>query len=151
MSPTILHGKKIDGIPTANSGEVTAAAAKRKAAEETATKAAEKADLRRLEAEVKQSLQDYFDDSGNGKGTRIRVFQFSLIKVAENLYEGMATMTANGGRKRTLQFTSPLTTGTSFGASTQVHSYHCFASPTSCPRSRHGQCHSTTSNLGLCP
>lgn len=97
---TVLNGQQIAGTPTANPGDVVAVAAERKAAEEAAAKAAEAFKLTSLEGDVKRSMQDYFDDPINGRGVRFSVIEVSLVKIAENKYEGMAKMTADGGPPR---------------------------------------------------
>ncbi|BBZ77555.1 hypothetical protein MANY_28920 [Mycolicibacterium anyangense] len=81
----------ITGMPTANPNAVAAAAADRKAAEEAAN-------LADLEIQVQRSMQDFFDDPANHRvDLGIKVLKVGLVKSAENQYEGMATMTANGG------------------------------------------------------
>jgi hypothetical protein len=96
--PGMLNGKLISGTPTANAGGVQAAAEERKAAEEARQAqekaAADQAYLRLLEGQTKQSMQDYFNGPDNDLGTTITITDVSLIKTAENKYEGIATMAA---------------------------------------------------------
>lgn len=91
--PTILHGKQITGLPTANAADVAAVKTERKAAADAQA-------LAMLEAEVRLSMQEYFDDPDNDRGARFNVISVHLIKVSDNKYEGMAAMTANGGTQR---------------------------------------------------
>lgn len=91
--PTILHGKQIAGMATANAADVIAVKAERKAAMDAFM-------LASLEAEVRLSMQQYFDDPSNSRGASFDVVTVHLIKVSDNKYEGMATMSANGGAQR---------------------------------------------------
>lgn len=91
--PTILHGRQIAGTPTASTADVAAVKVERKAA-------ADAQDLARLEAETRADLQRYWDDPANNRGWRIVVVSVSLVKVGENKYEGMVTMTADGGPQK---------------------------------------------------
>ena len=91
--PTILHGKQIAGTPIANAPQVSSAKAERKAAFDAFM-------LASLEAEVRLSMQQYFDSPDNSRGSSFDVSSVHLIKVSDNKYEGMATMSANGGPQR---------------------------------------------------
>lgn len=96
-APTMLHGKQIAGTPTANAADVTAVKAER--AEQVA-KLLEAYKLASLESDVKKSMQDYWDDPNNNFSFHVTVIKVSLIKAEGNKYEGVATMTADGGPQR---------------------------------------------------
>ncbi|WP_157625877.1 hypothetical protein [Mycobacterium sp. 155] len=85
--PMILHGKQIAGMPTAKAADATAVKAERKAAVDAFM-------LASLEAEVRLSMQQYFDDPANSKGASFDVATVHLIKTGDSTYEGMATMSA---------------------------------------------------------
>ena len=91
--PTALHGKQVAGTPTANAADVTAVKAERKAA-------ADAQNLAMLQAQIRADMDDYFRDPANSMGARIRVVRVSLIQTGDNTFEGVATMTANGGPER---------------------------------------------------
>lgn len=96
--PGMVHGNVVAGTLTANPAEVAAAAAERKAA-------ADAADLAQLQIEVRQSMQDYYSAPEQVESLRaqIQVFNVNLVKTGDNTYEGMATMSADGGPQRDIQ------------------------------------------------
>lgn len=58
------------------------------------SKARDDAFLQDLERQVRDDMQEYFDDPANDKGIPFRVISVALVKVADNKYEGMANMQA---------------------------------------------------------
>ena len=93
-------GKLISGTATANPTAVIEAAADRKAQALADQKARDDALLRTLESQVRSGMQEYFNDPANDMGLPITVIELSLIKVADNKYEGMATMKAGTNHPR---------------------------------------------------
>jgi hypothetical protein len=97
-----LNVRIVTGTATANPVAVMAAADDRKEAAELAAAeqkaAADAAFVTRLEGEVRQSMQDYFDDPVNRlNNENIVVSAVGLVKTADTTFEGMATMSASGG------------------------------------------------------
>jgi hypothetical protein len=99
-APGIRDGKLISGTPTANPTAVIEAAADRKAQALADQKARDDAFLQGLERQVRSDMQEYFNDPANDMGLPITVIDLSLIKVADNKYEGMATMKAGANHPR---------------------------------------------------
>jgi len=95
-APGVMHGRPIEGEPTANAAEVEAVRVERAAAEEAARIAAEKAALAALEDEVLDSLRRHFNDPER-TWLGIDVLNIGLVRVAENRYEGLVELTADGG------------------------------------------------------
>ena len=93
-APGLPDGRLISGTATANPTAVIEAAADRKAQALADQKARDDALLRTLESQVRSGMQEYFNDPANDMGLPITVIDLSLIKVADNKYEGMATMKA---------------------------------------------------------
>lgn len=94
----------VTGEAKANAVAVFQAAADNKAAAEAAAaeqrRRDEAAALASLEDEVRVSMQEFFDDPENMRYDRIAVKSVSLFKTGDNIYEGMARMSANGGTER---------------------------------------------------
>lgn len=96
-----IRPEPVAGVAIANQGVVATikeeravAAAKQAAADEAAALAA-------LEEETRTSMQSYFSDPVNQlENEELVVSEVGLIKTAENLYEGMATMSRRGGMPR---------------------------------------------------
>jgi hypothetical protein len=93
-APGIRDGKLISGTATANPTAVVEAAADRKAQDVADQKARDDAFLQDLERQVRDDMQEYFDDPANDNGIPFRVISVALVKVADNKYEGMANMQA---------------------------------------------------------
>ena len=94
VAPGIRDGKLISGTATANPTAVVEAAADRKAQNVADQKARDDAFLQYLERQVRNDMQEYFDDPANDEGIPFRVISVALVKVADNKYEGTATMKA---------------------------------------------------------
>lgn len=84
----------ISGTATANPTAVVEAAADRKAQALADQKAADEAYLTSLETQVRQDMQEYFDDPANALYLPITVSKVGLIEETDNKYEGTATMQA---------------------------------------------------------
>ena len=93
-APGLRDGRLISGAATANPTAVVEAAADRKAQALADQKVRDDALLRTLERQVRSGMQEYFNDPANDMGLPITVIDLSLIKVADNKYEGTATMKA---------------------------------------------------------
>lgn len=91
----------IAGVSTVDQSVVAAVKEERRLAVEKqlAAEAAER--LAFLEKDTRDSMQAFFGDPKNGMGSlELVVSEVGLIKVGENLYEGLATMSSNGGMPR---------------------------------------------------
>jgi hypothetical protein len=88
----------VAGVATANHDAVVAVQVERAAAVAQQVAAQEAADLAQLEDLTLRSMQGYFSDPANGLDDEgLAVLSVGLIKTGDNAYEGMATMTRNGG------------------------------------------------------
>lgn len=91
----------VTGTPTANRDIVVAVAAEREATAARQAAAEEANLLSQLEDETRRSMQGYFGDPANGLNNYgLVVLSVGLIKSAGNQYEGMATISRNGGSPR---------------------------------------------------
>lgn len=98
------HTLTVSGEAKANPVAAIAAQADNKAAEEAEAaaekKRADEENLRNLELDVRDDMQRYFNDPENMTYDRITVYEVHLIAAGENLFEGAAKMSANGGTQR---------------------------------------------------
>lgn len=91
----------IGGVATVDQGVVAAVKEERRVAAEKQLAAAAATKLAQLETETRESMQAFFRDPENGMDSLdIAISEVGLIKVGENLYEGLATMSSNGGTSR---------------------------------------------------
>ena len=95
-----LRERQVSGTPTANPIEVVKYADERETQAIADQKAADDAFLAALETQVKQSIQEHFEDPANSLYLPIAVTEVVLIKTADNKYEGTATMQAGSNTAR---------------------------------------------------